>query len=53
MHANTDVASGYLRRVYLASARRATRTLIRAVGVLMAVAGVVSLAIAALGWMTT
>ena len=48
--ATDDIDAGYLRRVYLASARRQTRSLLRALAVFLLVAGVVSLGIAALGY---
>ena len=41
--------SAYLRRVYLASARRSLRGMRRALVVFMAVAGVAGLTVAALG----
>ena len=50
MQANSELADGYLRRVYVASARRATRSLLRAVGIFLLAVGGICLAIVALGW---
>ena len=50
MHAENELANGYLRRVYIASARRATRSLLRALGIFLLAAGGICVAIAALGW---
>ena len=51
MHNANALSSGYLRRVYLASARRALRGMMRALIVLVIVAGLAGAAVAALGMM--
>lgn len=50
MRVTSDIDDDYLRRVHLAGVRRATRSLLRALGAFLIATGMVSLALVALGW---
>ena len=45
------LADGYLRRVWVAAARRSARGLLRAVGAVLVAVGMMCVALAVLGWL--